>query len=76
MRPVCNSCQREGFGVEFPMFPKTPGFKFGTLCGDCDDAKVAETDTEVAYHLVENGYNEAEATKAWGEFHEANMGTP
>lgn len=36
--PVCAHCHRTGAGVEFPLFPRTPGTKFGELCAPCDDA--------------------------------------
>ena len=36
-QPVCTICNREGFGVLFPMTPQTEGFKFGTICDQCDE---------------------------------------
>jgi hypothetical protein len=40
--PICHFCDKRGFGVEFPMTPKTEGYKFGTICGDCDDTEAAK----------------------------------
>jgi len=35
--PTCNYCGGTGAGVEFPVFPMTPGEKFGTICVPCDE---------------------------------------
>ena len=34
--PSCTVCNRSGTGVEFPMFPKSKGMKFGDICSECD----------------------------------------
>jgi len=36
-KPVCQVCKGTGNGVQFPMFPKTEGFKFGEICVPCDE---------------------------------------
>ncbi len=38
-KPRCTICGWAGFGIEFPMFPKAAGFKFGTICVKCDKTK-------------------------------------
>jgi hypothetical protein len=35
--PTCNYCGGTGGGVEFPVFPITPGESFGTICVPCDE---------------------------------------
>lgn len=35
--PVCKHCGGTGAGVEFPLFPRTAGEKFGTICVPCDE---------------------------------------
>jgi hypothetical protein len=35
--PKCDVCGAGPHGVQFPMTPKTEGFKFGHICADCDD---------------------------------------
>ncbi len=40
--PICEICDKRGHGVQFPMTPKTDGYKFGTICGDCDDRLSSE----------------------------------
>lgn len=39
--PICAFCDKRGHGVQFPMTPKTEGYGFGTICGDCDDIESA-----------------------------------
>lgn len=34
--PVCEACGATGPGVEFPLWPLTPGESFGTICARCD----------------------------------------
>lgn len=36
-KPTCNYCGNTGAGVEFPVFPITPGESFGTICVPCDE---------------------------------------
>jgi len=69
--PTCNYCGGTGGGVEFPVFPITPGESFGTICVPCDEAKPIEEGGE--YHFVVVGDDlaiEAETLTpmAYGEF--------
>lgn len=40
--PTCKHCGGTGAGVEFPVFPLTPGESFGTICVPCDEGKPEE----------------------------------
>ena len=35
--PTCGVCGDGGHGIQFPLFPKTEGKTFGTICVGCDD---------------------------------------
>ena len=35
--PTCGVCGDGGHGIQFPLFPKTEGKPFGTICVGCDD---------------------------------------
>ena len=38
--PVCKHCGQSGAGVQFPLFPRTPGETFGAICVPCDDTQI------------------------------------
>ena len=38
-QPICTICKQSGFGVQFPLLPKSDGFRFGTICDECDEKK-------------------------------------
>jgi len=40
--PVCKYCGQTGAGIEFPVFPITPGHKFGEVCVPCDEREYVE----------------------------------
>ncbi len=35
--PQCDICQRNDEGIQYPIFPKTQGFMFGSICARCDE---------------------------------------
>ena len=35
-QPECLICGGTGPGYEFPLWPHTPGAKFGEICAECD----------------------------------------
>lgn len=35
--PICGVCGDGGHGIQFPLFPKTEGAEFGTICVGCDN---------------------------------------
>lgn len=64
--PECDVCHESGAGVQFPMTPKTEGYKFGNICDVCDDKpertsyvityafSIESTDLDAAIDAVEN----------------------
>lgn len=41
MIPTCTICGGSGPGWEFPLFPRCPDKKFGTICAECDGERHA-----------------------------------